>query len=387
MTAIDDNTHALVALPPLAAYRADLARLGDRECLVDPDTDAAWLDLATQLGALADARRRPESAPLADSLHQRLTHRWPTPRALLDAVEQIERAGALHLALALYAEARRGWGREAAAAAALSLVHTGRASRSLGALDQAWEAYEAAELAGRRARSPEAVGRAMIGRGLIKYMRGNRPASERWFHDALEAAGTNPVVRSYAHQALCSSAVVAQEPARAIRHARDAFRSQALSADQQVDLLGLVGRVALQLGRVEPARRLQELALRLAANDRLRLSVGAALARALSRSAAHHRLPELADRIEALAATSNLPHESALALLGLSVALEEAGLGDRARGCAAQAQALARRFGFHRLEHEAEAMRSVPLHDASTTELVEAVSALDEFESLVLQGA
>ncbi|MHB8838190.1 MAG: hypothetical protein ACYC7F_04485 [Gemmatimonadaceae bacterium] len=324
----------------LSAYRHDLARTPDVARF--GAHDAHWLQTALRVEQLVS---RPDRGT---TRHPRPLEAHPALRGprLLALAEQMEAAGAVTLAFATLAYARRVWERTDTASCGAAIFRQARICRTVGATRAAENYYSLlASFAGRH-RLPELRGRALVGHGLLRLVEGNPAAGRRWFVKARSASGNHPVASAVAYHAEMNAALGMEDWSGALIAGWRALVLDVLPRHDEAGVLINLAALALRTGHPAAALSTVRRAIRRCAHPRVRLiaySKGAAAAAALGRPALVNRF---ASQLMGIAAHVNVPFEELDARSELAAALAEIGERARARRLARNVRAEARNHKF-----------------------------------------
>jgi tetratricopeptide (TPR) repeat protein len=350
----------LTVLPPLAAYRRDLARLHVKRLSAH---DASWMAAAVALSHLAridGSERQPALDTLAALLGVATADAAPPPfdsparpssplvRQARMLAERMEASSAWHLALSVLVLADRllspdplDRGRIAAQRARIQWKN--------GAVDDAESSYRALLRSARAMKEPELIARAYVGLATVSQVRGNYPAVARWANRAAKTAHASLLagVGAVAHQLLMVSAGQRGDYANALTHGWTAFEAAAGQPAREAEmllnlaqLLGIVGehRAALAgfvaaLERDPPAR--------------IALPAWGGVATSASHLGDEHITRHAARQISEVAASPGLHYARASALAEAALALERLHLD--AAPWRRSAVALAEEHGFNEI--------------------------------------
>ena len=350
----------LTVVPPLGAYRRDLARLGVRQ--LTPD-DGAWIAAAVTLSHLArgdvhgsdarlehlasllDAASGGMAAPPLDSPSR------PSPPLMRRArvlAERLEEASAWHLALSVLDVAERALDPDALDAGRLR-AQRARILWKSGAVDDAEASYLELLRLGRRHDEPELLARGYVGLAAISQLRGNYPEVARWAKRAAAIARGQSLagLGALAHQLLMVSAGQRGDHARALTHGWTAFQTvhgdPAREAEMLVNLAQLLVRMdehhTALIGFVAALEREPPARVALAAWGGV-VSIASQLGdRRIARLAA--------ERVRQIAAAPDLQHARASALAEAALGLER--LGMDAIAWRQAALSLADEYRFHEI--------------------------------------
>jgi tetratricopeptide (TPR) repeat protein len=396
----------LTVVPPLGAYRRDLARLGAPRLSAD---DGAWIAAAVALAHLpqCDASHRVEQerqlAVLLDAVSGGVdappldASRRPSPPLLRRArvlAERMEEASAWHLALSVLAAAEMALDPGALDA---GRIHAQRARIQWknGAQDDAESSYRELVRVGRTRNEPELVARGYVGLASVNQVRGNFPALTRWASRALAVARRESFagLDALAHQLLMVSTAKRGDHARALAHGWTAFRTAQGDVIGEAEMLLSIAQLLVEMGEHHAA--LTGFVAALERNPPVRISLPAW--GGVATSASHLgelRLTRIAvEHIERITAVPGLEYARTFALAEAALGLERLGLDGGAPR--RSALALADKYRFHEprflLTAPASAHASVPAprlvaergHDrvGASTAVITAVDALADIQS------
>jgi tetratricopeptide (TPR) repeat protein len=335
-------------LPPLEAMRSDLARLaGDGPT---PPRLAerlpVWLDLATRLG-------RPQ------------VHRPSVDDVLLD-VADMERAGALQLALSSVSRLREALPATDVAAHVQATAHFARILRQLGALDQARESYELALASAKKIADAGLTAHALLGLGATAHQHGNYPQADAAYRRALTVAPRGSRFEFGANQGLMITRAVLGKLADAFRFGWRAFDLASDTEEQSAEILVNLSRLALRVGAPGSAANGFAVAYRRSTLERIRLPALRGAARAAAILGDRWELEMVTERARVEGMRSSMPYEYAVMLADLVVAWRAVGNDELANSLAEEATVLADRFGFHEVSFLAITQRKKPVGPAET---------------------
>ena len=389
---------------PLAAYRADLARRGDRGAF--GSSDATWLTVATILSR-ADNIPADALPALLDSLRDVLRGDPALRDALqsgeqaadagleLDAVspivrtvvQQIEDEGAVNLAYSILSMLADADLRLSVLERGRVLAHMGRVARKAGALDTSRERYRQVEVLGRTARSPELRVRAWVGYGILARLRGNYPEVRKWSARAAAEADQAGLAAlgSIAYHSLMVSAGIAGDYDGALVYGWRAFQGATGNREREAEMLLNIAQLLYDSGHPDLAIHGFAAALAREPVAVIALPALGGMARAAAALGDAERARAARARAEQVIAGAGMPYEAAGALLELAQALADVGDTTGADECRARAASIARRHAFHELTHRLEtlpvAAPSRPVErphafDSDAQEVARAVAAL-----------
>jgi tetratricopeptide (TPR) repeat protein len=332
----------------LGAYRQDLARTPDVACF--GAHDARWLRTALQVEQLVSQPARGD----AQRLRRLAAHPTLRGRRLLALAEQMEAAGALMLAFATLASARRVWERTDPASCGTAIFRQARICRTVGATRAAENYYSLLASYAQRHRLSELRGRALIGFGLLRLVEGNPAAGRRWFVKARSASGNHPVACAVSFHAEMNAALALRDHSGALIAGSRALAGNVLPRYDEAGVLINIASLALRAGHPAAALATVRRAIRRSTHPRVRLiaySKGAAAAAALARPALVNRF---AAQLMGVAAHVCVPFEEMEARSELAEALAEVGERERARRMARSVRAEAQRHRFAAIVHRCD---------------------------------
>ena len=324
----------------LNAYRNDLARTPDIARF--GTNDAKWLTAALRVEQLVSQPDRGSTKRIR-SLG---SHPALRGSAVLALTERMEAAGAVALAFATLAYARRVWERSDTASCGTAIFRQARICRTVGAMRAAENYYSLLSSFAGRYRLPELRGRAFIGHGLLRLVEGNPAAGRRWFVKARAASGNNPVATAVSYHAEMNAALALKDWSGALIAGWRALSNNVLPPYDEAGVLVNIASLALRAGHPEAALATVNRAVRRSAHPRVRLgaySKGAAAAAALARSGLVNRF---AGRLISVAAHVNVPFEELEARSEVAESLARIGERDRARRLARRVRDEAQQHKF-----------------------------------------
>jgi tetratricopeptide (TPR) repeat protein len=358
----------LAALPPLDAYRMDLAQLPGMTAF--GRDDGAWLLVAEILARLA-RRPSPPNAALRARLSEALgATDWPDvaadpvaadtalARDVVAYVERVEEGGALQLAYSTLALAHGAAPAAAAPQQAMTFARRARVARKLGDLEVAESLYDEAARIGRAADDATALAWAMLGKGVVARMRGNYPEARTHFRKLLaiaERAGLRDL-QAMAHHGLLIGAGVAGDFDTALQHGWAAFELAAGDVERQAELLFNVAAASSDAGFDAAALQGYLAAASRLTSPRLRLPALAGAALSAARVGDAVRLRAITDDLHQYLSSSALSYERAQALALLADAWATHQPESGGEPYREQALALARAHGYHEIVHQAESV-------------------------------
>jgi hypothetical protein len=349
-----------LACDVLSAYRHDLERTPD--VVAFGPHDARWLRIALRVEQLTSQ----PGAGRAGGLKRLGAH--PTLRGtpLLALTERMEAAGALMLAFATLAYARRVWERTDAASAGMAIFRQARICRMSGATAAAENYYAYLLAYATRHRLPELRGRALIGRGILRTLEGNPSAGRRWYVLARRVSANHPVAAAVSYHGEMNAALAMHDYSGATVAGWRALETRSLGAYDEAGVLVNLASLALQAGRPHAALATVRRAIRRCAHHRVRLGAfakGALAAAALDRPAL---VEAFAARLVGVAARIAVPFEELEARSELAEAFALVGDRTRARRLARSVQAEASQHGFASVMARCDRV----LHDAPAAALL-----------------
>jgi len=385
----------IVPLPPLDAYRADLASAPG--VVTFSAKDGAWLLAAELLRRRATAVRldpAAEPASIDSLLHPLLPPVDPdtTPvaagtaaaddrvtRAVLIAAEEMEEGGALQLAYTALAGLAWAAPHATPRSHGLALAQRARVARKLGDLDAAEFLYGEAARVGRRSADADLVVRAAIGKGVVARRRGNYPQARGYFRRALTAATRAglPALAGLAHHGLLIAAATARDFDTALQHGWAALQ---LVGDEagQADLLVSLAAVSSDAGFEAAALRAYLRAAARSRATRLRLPALGGAAVSAARLGHAPLLARITRAVERELARADLPYERAQALTLLAQAWATHAPATAGEPYRSRALTLADAGGFHELAHQGAASSGPGVRVQRATRTV--VRALEQLE-------
>jgi tetratricopeptide (TPR) repeat protein len=392
----DDHVELLPVLPPLAAYRRDLARLGVGR--LSPD-DGLWVAAAVALSHLAQAAR-----PDDEQQRDRVTAMLDVAARGLDVppldaperpsapligrarmlAERAEAADAWHFALSVLAIAERALDPDAMDAGRI-LAQRARIQGKSGAMDDAERSHRRLLRAARRMNEPELIARAYVGLATVSFMRGNYPAVGRWAKRAVVMAQSASLagIGAIAHQLMMVSVGQRGDFAGALAHAWTAFESASghpvREAEELLNLAQLLGR----MGEHRAALAGFVAALERSPPPRIALPAWGGVATSASHLDERRITRLAAKRIEQVATRPGLQFARASALMEATLALERLHLG--ATAWRQSAMKLAEEYRFDQIRYELATPAPVPReNDAADTATAQPPEALDQASTTVI---
>lgn len=285
----------------LTAYRRDLERTPD--IVQFGEADARWLTAGLDVERLTAA---PAIGGGAAAVARRRALR---PGPLLALTAEMEAAGALTLAYATLAAARRVWDRVDPPSAATAVFRQARICRSVGSIQAAENHYSYLFSYATRHRLAELRGRALVGKGVLRTLEGDAEAAYRWYAKARLASARNAVVVAVAYHGEMAAALGAKDFNRALIAGWRALETSALGSYDKAGVMVNLASITLRAGRPVAALKVVKAALRTSRHARVLMpaySKGALAAAELGRGAMVDRF---AARLVATAAAANFPLE------------------------------------------------------------------------------
>lgn len=325
----------LTVMPPLAAYRRDLERLGAREL---SRNDAAWLtaavalahaaregdeELAAQrarLAALLDAATGGAGMPPLDATDRPSPPLMRRARALAQAMEE---SSAWHLVLSVLDLAERALHPDALDAGRIR-AQRARVQWKSGAVDDAESLYRELVRDGRRLGELELLARGYVGLALVNQLRGNYPAVGRWAAKAGVLADRERYagLAALAHQLQMVSAGQRGSYALALTHGWTAFQTARGDSEREAEMLLNLAQLLVRMNEQHAALTGFVAALEREPPPRIALPAWGGVATSAShlRDARIARLA--AERIQHIARGPGLEYARASALAEAAHALE-----------------------------------------------------------------
>ncbi len=314
----------------LTAYRRDLERTPD--IVHFGDDDARWLTVGL------DVERLTASPAIGGGVAAVAKRRALRPAPLLALTAEMEAAGALTLAYATLAAARRVWDRVDPPSAGTAIFRQARICRGVGATQAAENHYSYLFSYATRHRLAELRGRALVGKGILRTLEGDAPAAYRWYAKARVASARNAVVVAVSYHGEMAAALCEQDFNHAVVAGWRALETSSLDSYDTAGVMVNLGSIALSAGRPVAALRAVKAALRTTRHARVLMpaySKGALAAAELDRGAMVDRFGA---RLIATAASANFPLEELEARSELAQAYARIGNGAKARRLARAAR-------------------------------------------------
>jgi tetratricopeptide (TPR) repeat protein len=390
-----DHATTLMVVPPLGAYRRDLARLGVEQ--LTPD-DGAWIAAAVSLAHLAHGEkngRDGQLAHLAASLDAASggqatppldAPNRPSPPLLRSArmlAERMEDASAWHLALSVLAVAERALEPDALDAGRIR-AQRARILWKSGAVDDAEASYRELLRLGRRHEEPELLARGYIGLGAINQIRGNYPDVARWAKRAAAVAREHSLasLAALAHQFLMVSAGQRGDYGRALMHGWTAYQTAHGEPVREAEMLLNLAQLLVRMDEHHAALSGFVAALERDPPARIALPSWGGVATSASLSGNRRIASLAAERIWRLTAVPGHQYARASALAEAAVGLERVGL-DAARWREA-ALSLAEAHGFHEISFSLTPSPSSERRPAPRERVTSSVRGLGERSTAVI---
>lgn len=352
----------LTVLPPLAAYRRDLARLGVERLSAN---DASWIAAAVALSHLArvdgpDRRQALDTlavmldvataglaAPPFDSPARPSSLLVRQARML---AESMEASSAWYLALSVLLLADRLLVPDPLARGRIA-AQRARIQWKNGAVDDAESSYRALLRSARTMEEPELIARAYVGLATVSQVRGNYPAVARWASRAAKVAGASSLVGigAVAHQLLMVSAGQRGDYANALTHGWTAFEAAAGQPAREAEMLLNLAQLLGIVGEHRAALAGFVAALERDPPPRIALPAWGGVATSASHLGDEHITRHAARRISEVAASPGLHYARASALAEAALALERLHLD--AASWRRAASALAEEHGFNEVSY------------------------------------
>ena len=299
--------------------------------------------------------------------------------------EQIEDAGAIHLADALVvAYLLSGDEIDALERGRIAALRARLAWKG-GDHVSAFERYRRVRAIARRIRSAELEVRADVGFAVVARQRGNYPAARRAARRAVELGEANGFARltAIAHQSLMVAAVVAGDLNTALQHSWLAYANVRGDLVEEAAHLVDTAQLFLDAGHADLASAGFAAALERQLPDRIRLPALGGAALAASRQGDVHTVRQMADAVRHAVNDEVLPYASVVGRLDIAEALETIHHLEAAEPFRHGAATVASAHRYHELVLRAErlpattsAPRTVQLLTPATLEIGAAVRAL-----------
>lgn len=388
--------------PVREAYSTDIAHRPSDEPLTPHDGE--WIavgSLLSHAGTLPGPQRVRLLAQARTAIRRLLGKTMWTQGPPLDAApptdgrilgprvrllcEQIEDAGAIHLADALAAAyLLSGDGIDPLERGRIAALRA-RFAWKQGDHVTAFERYRRVRTIARRIGSAELEVRTDVGLAVVARLRGNYPASRRAARRAVVLAERHGLSRLAAlgHQSLMIAAVVAGDLNTALQHSWRAYGDVRGDAAEEAAPLVDTAQLFLDAGHVELATAGFAAALERPIPDRIRLPALGGAALAAARHGDTGTVRRMADTVRRALNDDSLPYASVVGRLDIAEALETIGHPEAARPFRFEAETVASARGYHELVHRAQhpitpAVPSPAVHPLTpaTLEIGAAVRAL-----------
>lgn len=360
-------------LSPLQAFAHDVHAAASRE--VDVGDDAIrWMSIAQTAELLATTPSSDRSSALgaAESLLSAFAGKRPTmihdaqpqpsdPLAkvaelLRLAAEDMERSGCFELAYVTVSAVCRLTSGADYVSASLATLHLGRVARQMNDYAAAKDCYETMLTMATRERDGPLAARGHIGLALLHDMRGNLPAAESEYREAVRLATPLGGAYASASQGLMSLALTRGNLADALLHGWNVYDASAHDAEARAGVLGELAGVALGAGFTEPALRAYLHASTLSDLPRMHMVVASGVVRAAARLGDRKTVARFDQRLLLDIARANLPHSASMVLLYAAEAWALLSEMDTARERLDQGRALAEAFGYFEYVFRADAI-------------------------------
>lgn len=371
-------------LPALTAYRADLARHAKASGLAS--CDGKWIIVACAVeqfllfdsnarssvarnlaSVLSSASRSEETSAertqksirdLAEKLRRGAS--WDDKSAfdgIVRVAEDMESAGALHLAFTTLAHLRVAFRRVDDRRLYSTLTTLGRISRALGDLDSAVVLYSEARRSADEVDDHSIRALASHGLGGVALAKGNLPDARKHYEEALRysTVAALPESEGRAHRGLLIVAAKEQNFDAALRHGWAAFQLEAGDTDSRAELIGNLAGLCRECGYYDASLAGYAVAVQGAKSYRIRIPAlgGAVLAAAMAQNAT--LVVSLGRHILKEVDKGAPPFETAQVLVDLALALEM--IGElKAKEVAARSMIISSAHHFFELEFQARAI-------------------------------
>lgn len=377
----------LTVVPPLGAYRRDLARLGVRQ--LTPH-DGAWIAAAVTLAHLArgddhgrdarleqlasqlDAVSGGMAAPPLDSPAR------PSPPLLRRArvlAERLEEASAWHLSLSVLDVAERALDPDALDAGRIR-AQRARILWKSGAVEDAEASYLELLRQGRRHDEPELLARGYVGLAAINQLRGNYPEVGQWATRAAEIARENSLagLGALAHQLLMVSAGQRGDHGGALTHGWAAFEAATGNPAREAEMLLNLAQLLVRMNEHHAALIGFVAALERDPPARISLPAWGGVVSTASQLGDRRIARLAAERVQQIAAAAGLQYARASALAEAALGLER--LGMNATAWRQAALALADQYRFHEISFSLSASHVIEPRSATRHRLTEQSTAV-----------
>jgi hypothetical protein len=358
--------------PVLEAYSLDIAHRRSDESFTPHDGE--WITVGS---LLTHARKAPPSQRVRLLAQARKTIRNLLGRALwargspLDAAspsdghilgprvrllgEQIEDAGAIHLADALVGAYLLSGDEIDALERGRIAALRGRFAWKRGDHVTAFERYRRVRAIARRIGSAELDVRADVGFAVVARLRGNYPASRRAAGRAVRLGEMYGLTRLAAlgHQSLMIAAAVAGDLNTALHHSWLAYGDVRGDVVDEAAHLVDTAQLFFEAGHVELAAAGFAAVLERAIPDRVRLPALGGAALAAARHGDVSTVRRMADAVRGALNDDLLPYASVVGRLDIAEALETIGRHDAAEPFRHEAETVASAHDYHELVYRA----------------------------------
>jgi len=280
--------------------------------------------------------------------------RMLAPRVRL-LCEQIEDAGAIHLADALVVTYLLSGDEIHALERGRFAALRARFAWKQGDHATAFERYRRVQAIARRIGSMELEVRAKVGFAVVARLRGNYPASRTAARGAVQLGEAHglPRLAALGHQSLMIAAVVAGDLNTALQHAWRAY------ADVQGDVVGEASQLVdmaqlfLDSGHVDVASAGFAAVLKRRIPERIRLPALGGAALAAARQGDANAVQRMANTVRRTVNDALLPYASVVGRLDIAEALETIGRPGAAEPFRHEADTVATAHHYHELVHRA----------------------------------
>lgn len=270
--------------------------------------------------------------------------------------EQIEDAGAIHLADALVAAYLLSGDEIDALERGRIAALRARFAWKRGDHATAFQRYRSVRAIARRIGSAELEVRADVGFMVIARQRGNYPAARSAARRAVKLGEANGFTRLAAlgHQSLMVAAVLAGDLNGALQHSWRAYANVRGDVVEEAAHLVDTAQLFLEAGHADLASVGFAVALEREIPDRIRLPALGGAALAAARQGDVHTVQHMADAVGRAVNDGVLPYASVIGRLDIAEALETIGHLDAAEPFRREAETVASAHRYHELVHRAE---------------------------------
>lgn len=350
-------------LSPLQAFAQDVQHAASRD--VDVGDDAMrWMSIAQTAELLATTTGKLRSAAFREAESSLSAFAGKRPTMIHDAqpqssdplarvaellrlaAEDMERAGCFELAYVTVSAVCRLTSSADYVSASLATLHLGRVARQMNDYAAARDCYETMLTKAGRERDGPLAARGHIGLALLHDMRGNLPAAEAEYREALRLATPLGGAYASASQGLMSLALTRGNLADALLHGWNVYDASENDAEVRAGVLGELAGVALSAGFPEPALRGYLHASGLSELPRLHVVTASGIIRAAARLGDRELASQFDQRLLLDIARANLPNAASMALLYAAEAWALLSEMTTARARLDQGRALAEQFGY-----------------------------------------